>query len=140
MGLANLQLEDVFKRRFARILGPRLAGVSTGGAKTPAATWEWMRMVWQHTGRVAEGGVGWTIPSTFLVTSSDGAGYVYQASAIHNVTETTHTCSPRYGSTECGAIASNGTLQAGVTIKLEDCPDMGYTKAVSVIVCPVYSI
>lgn len=35
-----------------------------------------------------------------------------------------------YGSTEVGAIASHGTLNAGVRIRLEDCPEMGYTSKV----------
>ena len=83
-------VEAAIKHRYAHILGPRLQGVSTGGAKTPEKTMQWLKEVFRHTGRVNEG----------------------------------------YGSTEVGAIAQNGTLSSGVLLKLEDCPDMGYTSQV----------
>ncbi len=84
------QLREVVRRRFAHLLGPRLQGISTGGAKTPAATLEWMKQTWRHTGRVNEG----------------------------------------YGSTEVGSIAANGTMSTQVQMRLEDCPEMGYTSQV----------
>ena len=49
------QIQELLRVRFARLLGPRLQGISTGGAKTPATTWAWMKEVWGHTGRVNEG-------------------------------------------------------------------------------------